>query len=181
MLIALVKGISIFIFMIFILHEGTKIHDKYQVCNKRKMHAQRILAPGTPCSDLETRLHLEGEFLRCNEAKEVVDMSIFPCVLTRWLDEWIPTKLMSIITANPLSSTVVGIIMFIITLYISVNAIIIDRAHERNWQRANSNTIQYHNNNAYDRLEPASGRITYVHDNNSSNMIKVQEPYDEYY
>jgi len=130
-MIGVIKGFFTVVVLIAVLNEGMTILEKHSECKDLRRRALYSLQPGKPCSDFEIRARLEGAFLKCKDAEKIAASHTIPCAVTRWLDGWLPSRIMAVVNENFLVSVGVASVIVIAALYISVNAFIYDRAHER--------------------------------------------------
>lgn len=141
--LAVVAGvISLNIWLEFTEHRET--------CSRLKEDAQFALQPGKPCSDFEQRMRLEGTFLRCKAAEKMANTNINACAARRYLSIWLPTRVGATIEEHYIVTASVGAGLVIAIVYILVNGLIHDRAHQRTVdtireaQYRNSPQIPYH-------------------------------------
>ena len=165
-----IKGAFLIAVAVFALNEALALIEKHAECTELRRRALYSLQPGKPCSDFETRVQLEGEFLNCNEAERVAASNTIPCAVTKWLDGWLPSRIMGVVSENFLMSSTFAVVIVVATIYIFVTGVISDRAHARtsemmmatmgHWQPFQGEFR--HNDNRRILAPPPTNRISYV-------------------
>lgn len=172
-MIHVIKIICGLALVILILNEGLSIMEKYSGCKEIRRRAFYSLLPGKPCADFETRIQLEGNFLNCNEAEKIASSSIYRCAVSSWLSEWLPTRVMEIVSEHPMIYFFFMMLMIILFYYITALAFVADRANARRYNLYPKNPRYFHD--GYDDKmimgDDCGGRITYI-DNDEDNYYQ---------
>lgn len=173
-MINVIKWVCGIAFAILILNESLSIIEKHSGCKESRRRALYSLLPGKPCADFETRVQLDGEFLNCKEAEKVAASSTYRCAMTNWLGDWLPTRVMALVSEHPIIYFVSAMLTVLLFYYITALAFVADRANARKYNSSYGNQI-YLRNDRDNRMITAparDGRITYVDEDYEPNYYQ---------
>lgn len=182
-MIGVIKGIFSVVLFIVVLNEGMTIMEKHADCKDLRRRALYSLLPGKPCSDFETRAQLEGEFLKCKDAEKVAASHVISCAVTRWLDGWLPSRIMTVVNENFLVSVGFALVIIIAGLYFTTAAVINDRADERRMNLLIASRGYYpeprNHHGRTIKAGPCENNFNYISNGHRNGRITVEEIHDD--
>lgn len=142
-MISVLKAVLLVIVVLGGLNEFLAITEKKTECEARRSRALYALRPGGPCGDFETRVHLSGEFLKCDQAEKVARMNVYSCSIRSWLAGWLPSRIMAVVAEHFYASMIIAAALIVSTVYIIVAGVVHDRAHQRTMQMFSGQHLPY--------------------------------------
>lgn len=108
---------SLGIIGIFIASQLSTYQDKYIICDLQQSSAKLMVHSAGPCSDIKL-MHLDGEFMQCNKARKAIRMNLYLCAFSKWIDEFLPTKIGNMLADNLLITICFATVLIIALVYI---------------------------------------------------------------